>query len=116
MFQKSNTYNKNIRSIWLENSLYTKLMFAKSIWKFKYYNEIDTKITNNKPIGKSIILLQIDILKEIHEINYGYCKYLEDKFQTNIPIWGRKYTLYYNNKSYVTVQEFFSPYIKNFFR
>nr|QCI06382.1 hypothetical protein [Dictyurus purpurascens] len=116
MFQKSNKYYKNIRSIWLEDSLYTKLIFARSMWMYKYINEINNKIKNKKPLGKSIIISQIDILRKIHEINYGYCQYLEYKFQSNIPIWGRKYTLYYNNKAYITVQEFFSPYIANFFK
>jgi len=119
MFQKfnntsSNQY-RNIRCIWLENSIYTKLLFARSIWVLNYIDTIDKKVSNYSPLGISIIQSQIDIHKKTHEIYYGYCQYLEKKFQYNNPIWGRKYTLYYNNKSYVTIQEFFSPLIKNFF-
>nr|YP_009295376.1 hypothetical chloroplast RF21 [Dasya binghamiae]AOH77388.1 hypothetical chloroplast RF21 [Dasya binghamiae] len=111
----SKNMNKHIRCIWLENSIYTKFIFARSIWIFTYLDTIDNIIQANKPIGNSLINSQVDTYKNIHEIYYGYSKDLEQKFQNHQPLWGRKYTLYYKNKSSVTIQEFFSPYIINFF-
>lgn len=108
---RSNKINRHLRCIWLETSLYTKLVFARSIWLFQYMNKIDFKIKKNEPIGNFLINSQIDIYKNIHEIYYGYSKKLEHKFNKNKPLWGRKYTLYYKNKSYVTIQEYFSPEI-----
>lgn len=99
----------------MENCIYTKYLFARSIWLFKYLEKIDYKIQNNLPIGNSLINSQTDIYKHIHEIYYGYSNNLEKKFKIYQPIWGRKYTLYYKNKSFITIQEFFSPSIINFF-
>nr|YP_009395940.1 hypothetical protein [Dasya naccarioides]ARW65126.1 hypothetical protein [Dasya naccarioides] len=110
-----NNVHKNIRCVWLENSIYTKYLFARSIWLFKYLDNINCNIEGNLPIGNSLINSQTDIYKHIHEIYYGYSKNLEKKFRICKPIWGRKYTLYYKNKSFITIQEFFSPLIINFF-
>lgn len=112
---KAKNIKRNIRCVWLETYIYTKLTFARSIWIFIDQNIINIKLMKNKPIGKALIDNKIDIYKNIHEIYYGYCKYLEKQFIVNQLIWARKYTLYYNYTSYLTVQEFFSPYIKNFF-
>nr|QCI08109.1 hypothetical protein [Polyneura bonnemaisonii] len=112
---KAKNINRNIRYVWLETYIYTKLTFAKSIWIFIDQNITNIKLIKNKPIGKALIDNQIDIYKDIHEIYYGYCKYLEKQFRVNQLIWGRKYTLYYNYTSYLTVQEFFPLYIKNLF-
>lgn len=120
MYQKKNyTYKNNryIRSIWIENSLYTKMIFARSLWQFKYinYNKQENKLNCNIPVGKSIINNEIDVYKQIHQIYYGYSIELENKFNYNRGIWGRKYTLHYNNILFITIQEFFSPNILNFF-
>lgn len=116
---KNNTYQNNryIRSIWIENSLYNKMIFARSIWQFKYinYNKQEDQLNYNIPIGKSIINNKMDVYKQIHEIYYGYSIELENKFNYNRGIWGRKYTLHYNNILFITIQEFFSPNIINFF-
>lgn len=120
MFQKFNKISKknyrNVRCIWLENNLYTKLLFARSIWALNSINIIDIKTTSNTPLGRSLIQSKTDINKQINEIYYGYCQYLEYKFQFNNPVWGRKYTLYYNKKSYIIIQEFFSPLLVNLFQ
>nr|YP_009391801.1 hypothetical protein [Acrosorium ciliolatum]ARW59945.1 hypothetical protein [Acrosorium ciliolatum] len=112
---KSKHINRNIRCVWLENSLYTKLTFARSLWLFIYSNDINIELIKNKPIGNSFIENKIDIYRNIHEIYYGYSEYLEKNFIINQGIWGRKYTLYYNYNSYITIQEFFSPYIMTLF-
>ena len=115
-FSKISIHNhKNLRCIWLENSIYTKFLFARSIWILNYINNININVTTNLPLGKSIIKSEVEIYKKLHEIYYGYCQYLEEEFQKNTPMWGRKYTMYYNNKSSITIQEFFSPLIINFF-
>nr|YP_009332761.1 hypothetical chloroplast RF21 [Membranoptera weeksiae]YP_009332978.1 hypothetical chloroplast RF21 [Membranoptera tenuis]AHZ94772.1 hypothetical chloroplast RF21 [Membranoptera weeksiae]AKL79234.1 hypothetical chloroplast RF21 [Membranoptera tenuis] len=113
----SSKLNKNIRCVWLENTVYTKFIFARSIWLVRYINNIKYPVINNQPIGTSLIESQIDIYKHIHEIYYGYSKEIEKQL-TKVSIkalWGRKYTLYYNHISYVTIQEFFSPGIFNLF-
>jgi len=111
----SNNNYKNIRCIWLENSIYTKLLFARSIWILNDTNNANININNYLPLGKSIIESKVDIKKKIHEIYYGHCEYLEKQLNYNKPLWGRKYTLYYNEKSYIRVQEFFSPFINKLF-
>lgn len=107
--------NRSIRCVWLETCIYTKLTFARSLWIILKNNKIYNKININKPIGTSFIQDKIDIYKHIHEIYYGYCNNLERDFKLRGPIWGRKYTLCYSNKSSVIIQEFFSPYISHFF-
>lgn len=112
---KSKDITRNIRCVWLENSLYTKLTFARSLWLFIYTNEISVELVKKQPIGNSFTHNKIDIYRNIHELYYGYSEYLEKNFMINQAIWGRKYTLYYNYNSYITIQEFFSPDIMNLF-
>lgn len=107
--------SRNIRCAWLETEIYTQLTFARSLWRFLLNNTIYKTISNNKAIGQLLIENQIDIYKDIHEIYYGYCKNLELQFKSIKPLWGRKYTLYYNKIFFVTIQEFFSPSIADFF-
>lgn len=60
-------------------------------------------------MGLSFIEKQTDIRREVHEIYYGYSAYLERQFNNNCGIWGRKYTLYHQDKPIILMQEFFSP-------
>nr|QCI08541.1 hypothetical protein [Spermothamnion repens] len=108
---------KNIRCVWLENELYTKLTFARSLWLITYQDStlMYKELKNNKPIGQLLIESKKDIHKAIEEIYYGYCQYLEKSFYINQPIWGRKYLLYYKSQTYAIIQEFFSPKILDFF-
>uniref|UniRef100_UPI0030036A60 Ycf21 n=1 Tax=Anunuuluaehu liula TaxID=3049639 RepID=UPI0030036A60 len=102
------------REVWIKDHKDNKLAFAKSLWpainKTNYF-----VLPQNQSIGQSLIELQIDMYKDIHEIYYGYCRYLENKFHDNGPTWGRKYTLFYQKQRLATVQEIFSPQIINFF-
>nr|YP_009397387.1 hypothetical protein [Dasyclonium flaccidum]ARW66573.1 hypothetical protein [Dasyclonium flaccidum] len=109
---KHKTNKRHIRCVWLGAEIYTKLTFARSLWLLTLDNQT---IKTDKPIGKSFIKHKIDIYKKIHEIYYGYSQNFEKSFSLNKPLWGRKYTLYYKNKSSVTIQEFFSPDILYFF-
>nr|YP_009392628.1 hypothetical protein [Bostrychia tenella]ARW61190.1 hypothetical protein [Bostrychia tenella] len=112
---KNQVINRTIRCVWLETCIYTKLTFARSLWILINTNKPYNLINPNKPIGSSFIEYKIDTYKDIHEVYYGYCQNLEKNFPFPKTIWGRKYTLYYANKSSVIIQEFFSPYITYFF-
>nr|QCI08862.1 hypothetical protein [Wrangelia sp.] len=105
----------NMRCVWLENTIYSNLTFARSIWILVYYNPLYMSLQTFNPIGYNLVNSKIDIYKKIINIYYGYCHYIEEKFIKNQACWGRKYTLYYKNQSYITVQEFFSPKIIFFF-
>nr|YP_009295835.1 hypothetical protein Schim_089 [Schimmelmannia schousboei]AOM64770.1 hypothetical protein Schim_089 [Schimmelmannia schousboei] len=109
---RSNNKKKNRRVIWLEDEINNKFISARSLWILQSNN--NQYIKTNKPVGQSFIESKADIYKEINEIYYGYCTYLEQKFNSKNPIWGRKYTLYYNQQSYAIIQEFFSPQLINF--
>lgn len=117
--QKYNVINnklaRNIRITWLKNHYHKELAFAQSICilKKKYTSYIT--LYKDKPIGTSFISSKTDIYKNIEEIYYGHCYYLEKKFNSKKGIWGRKYTIYYTPDSYITIQEFFSPQIISFF-
>nr|YP_009774136.1 conserved hypothetical plastid protein [Caulacanthus okamurae]QIZ74753.1 conserved hypothetical plastid protein [Caulacanthus okamurae] len=100
------------REIWLQNNKNVKLAFAKSFLPLSKVIEL----YNNKPIGQSLIEHKTDIYKDIHEIYYGYCQYLENRFDCKGPLWGRKYTIYYNETRLVTLQEIFAPKIINFLK
>nr|YP_009398625.1 hypothetical protein [Kuetzingia canaliculata]ARW67811.1 hypothetical protein [Kuetzingia canaliculata] len=108
-------FQRKMRFVWLETEIYTKLIFARSLWILLQNSLISQTINNNKPIGNSFIKNELDIHKKIHEIYYGYCYLLEKDIKSKHAIWGRKYTLYYKTKSYVTIQEIFSPYVISFF-
>nr|QCI07961.1 hypothetical protein [Plumaria plumosa] len=114
-YEISSHITRSIRCVWLENTIYTKLTFARSLWLLTYKDLQCIEKYNYQPIGQSFIESKTDIYKQIHEIYYGHCQYLEKYFKTDKPIWGRKYTLYYKNISYTTIQEFFSPNLINFF-
>jgi len=107
IFQK----NKYLRCIWLENSIYTKLVFARSLWQLN--QRYLPSFINSKALGRNFIQSQVEIYKKINEIYYGYS--LTKKIGYQKPIWGRKYTLYYKNIMIITIQEFFSPSIIDFF-
>lgn len=112
-----NFYNNeinNIRYVWLENSIYTKLTFARSLWIFKYKDNLYHQLKINKPIGSLLINNEKDIYKNVYEIYYGYCQFIEKYFEINQPIWGRKSILHSNDKAYANIQEFFSPHIIKF--
>lgn len=112
---KLDNYNKKIREIWLIDQSYNKLAFAQSIWP-KYDDELDYTLTQSKkPIGQSFVESQADIYRDIHEIYCGYCKNLDNEFQFDDIVWGRKYTIYSNNKPLTTIHEIFSPQIIDFF-
>lgn len=102
-----------MRSIWLEDLAYHKLTFAKSLWPAQnlYFQEFKEE----KPIGELLIKYNKDIYKDISEIYYGYSKYLNNYFKSTGPIWGRKYTIYYKKYYIITIHEFFSPELVNFF-
>nr|QOS04669.1 hypothetical protein [Sarcopeltis skottsbergii] len=104
-----------IREVWIKDQQGNKLAFAKSIWPRSMKKHLLVNLPTNQPIGQSLIQFKIDIHKDIHEIFYGYCQYLEKHFNYNGPMWGRKYTLYYENKKLATVQEIFSPQILKLF-
>lgn len=110
-----NIMTLNTRTVWLETQNNQLLVFAKSICILKKDTTKYMEVYNNKPIGKSLIKSKIDIYKNIEEIYYGHCDYLEKKFHSNQKIWGRKYTTYYKQNSYITIQEFFSPQLISFF-
>jgi len=118
--QKSNLISKNniksIRIAWLESDFKNKLTFARSIWLLNHNTYINIDILNEKPLGYSLIQNETDIKKDIKEIYYGYNNYLESKFNSQEPIWGRKYTIYYKKKSHITIEEFFSPKLINLFQ
>nr|YP_009392206.1 hypothetical protein [Osmundaria fimbriata]ARW60768.1 hypothetical protein [Osmundaria fimbriata] len=103
-----------MRFAWIETEIYTKLIFARSLWNILYNHAIYSKIKENYPIGNSFIKYKSDIYKHIHEVYYGYCYKLEKYLECKSKIWGRKYTLYYGNKSYATIQEIFSPHMISF--
>ena len=106
--------NNNIREIWLEDYKYNKLIFAKSLSNLYSNNRIKIQFPKYKPLGQLLIEFQSDIYKDIHEIYSGYCTYLEHKFNCYGPIWGRKYSIYYQKIRLTTIQEFFSPQIIKF--
>nr|QCI04993.1 hypothetical protein [Callithamnion tetricum] len=110
-----NILARNIRIAWLKNQNCKILTFAQSICILKNTYTSYINIYKKKPIGTSFISSKTDIYKKIEEIYYGYCYYLEKKFNSKQPIWGRKYTIYYTQDSYITIQEFFSPHIISFF-
>ena len=105
-----------VREVWLKDHEYNKLTFAKSIWPLCTYKTLYTSILRSKPIGQSLIESKIDMYKDIHEIYYGYCKYLAQTLKITEPTWGRKYTIYSQNKPLATIHEIFSPRIINFLK
>nr|YP_009398849.1 hypothetical protein [Cliftonaea pectinata]ARW68077.1 hypothetical protein [Cliftonaea pectinata] len=105
--KKLNLSKRYIRCIWLLDTIYTKTIFARSIWLIMHH--ITLKVNREiQPIGISFINKEIDIYKNIHEIYYVYSKNLENNHKLNTIFWGRKYTLNYRKKSYTIIQEFFS--------
>nr|QCI04423.1 hypothetical protein [Antithamnion hubbsii] len=107
---------KSIRIVWLENDKKNKFTFARSIWLFNHNICTNIDILSEKPLGYSLIQNETDINKDIKEIYYGYNTYLESKFNSKEPIWGRKYNIYYKKRSYITIEEFFSPKLINLFQ
>jgi len=118
IWQTKNKYisDKNIylREIWLEDESEYKLTFAQSVWHKNDYPNILLPL--HKPVGQSLIQLEKDIYKDIHEIYYGYSHYLNNAFHSNKAIWGRKYTIYSNTKPIATIKEFFSPHLIKLFK
>nr|YP_010619034.1 hypothetical protein PNW47_pgp148 [Pterosiphonia complanata]WAX03047.1 hypothetical protein [Pterosiphonia complanata] len=108
--KKLTIIERRIRYVWLETSTYTKITFARSLWKIKKKDFNNNKIQRNLPIGQSFIQSKIDINKEINELYYCYCKEL----RSQEAIWGRKYKLNYEDNSSILIQEFFSKKIALF--
>nr|Q06463.1 RecName: Full=Uncharacterized protein ycf21 [Antithamnion sp.]CAA45960.1 non-essential secretory protein [Antithamnion sp.] len=106
----------NTRTVWLANNNNQRFAFAQSRWIIKnnYTNYLN--LLNNKPIGKSFIINETDLHKKIEEIYCGHSYILEKNFQSQQLIWGRKYTLLYNKKSFIVIQEYFSPNLTKFLK
>nr|QVY58372.1 hypothetical protein [Kappaphycus striatus] len=100
-----------LRDIWLKDHKSNKLIFAKSLW----FLSANIDLPSAQPIGKSLILYEKDVYRDIHEFYYGHCTYLESKFHYRGPVWGRKYTIYYKQEPLTTLQEVFAPLVINFF-
>lgn len=114
-YQLLNDKFHNIRIVWLENYINNNLTFAQSIWAINKKNHIYKSILNKHPIGNGLIELEVDIYKNLQEIYCGYSYDLENTFQNTQLIWGRKYKIYYTDNSYVTIEEFFTPKLIDFF-
>ena len=110
----SNNKLSNIRIVWLENYINKNLTFAQSIWTIDKQNNTYKHILNTQPIGYSLIQFEIDIYKDLQEIYCGYCYNLENIFDHSNLIWGRKYKMFYQKNSYVTIEEFFTPQLAKF--
>ena len=75
-------HSNHVREILLTDTAYKPLAFAQSVWP-KYENETQHSATfKNQPVGQSFIESKIEIYKEMHEIYYGYCTLLEQKFMS----------------------------------
>nr|YP_009300588.1 hypothetical chloroplast RF21 [Campylaephora sungminbooi]AKU47507.1 hypothetical chloroplast RF21 [Campylaephora sungminbooi]ALN11954.1 hypothetical chloroplast RF21 [Campylaephora sungminbooi] len=105
----------NMRIVWLENYINQNLTFAKSIWVMNTKDNKYKQVLNNKPIGYSLINFEIDIYKDLEEIYCGYCYNLEKIFHTSTLMWGRKYKINYSKNSYITIEEYFTPQLAEFF-
>ena len=104
---KQNYLKNNItRQVWIKNKKEKKLVFAESHWNQS--NAFFTHLTSKQAIGKSLIEFEMDFYKEIHQIQYGYSYILWKAFETEAPIWSRKYTIWHDYKPLVTIKEFFS--------
>ena len=106
--------HRKIRCIWMETSLYTRLVFARSLWITLFNYNFKKTIKDNTPIGETFINQRTDIDKNIHELYYGYYSTSQNQSQINKPLWGRKYTLYYKSSYYITIQEFLLPELTNY--
>ena len=105
----------NIRIVWLENQINQNITFAKSIWVINKRENKYKQILTTKPIGYSLINHEIDIYKNLEEIYCGYSYNLENIFEKSALIWGRKYKISYSSNSYITIEEYFTPNLVNFF-
>nr|ARW68651.1 hypothetical protein [Palisada sp.] len=99
--------SRKIRCIWINKYLYSQLTLARSLWitirtKTHQFGKLSLL-----PIGISVINEKMDIHRVTHEIYYGYCKKIELLTQNTKSTFGRKCTLYYKNRYYITIQEFF---------
>jgi len=101
----------NIRNTWLVKNDTKFTTFATSIWSIDNKYKLYSKILNKQPIGYSLIDSEIDIHKHLQEIYCGYSNNLENSFQQQNIIWGRKYKVYYPNQSFVIMKEYFMPQI-----
>ena len=104
--------SRKIRCVWIKQNLYTQIAFARSLWKTIFSTSNQFGKISQLPIGISLIKNKEDTKRIIHEIYYGYCKTIESMNSNTIMLSGRKCTLYYKNRHYITIQEFF-PNIKN---
>lgn len=102
---------KKIRYVWLKNSLYTNMTFARSLWLIISNKAFQYNVRENNPIGISFITNKVDIQRDIYEMYYCYYHKFEEQYQFNGILWGRKYIIN-NLENYSTIiQEFFSPEI-----
>nr|QJH88235.1 Ycf21 [Pterocladia lucida] len=105
---------KILRKVWLEDQNNKKLTFAQSLW---YINDYTNIYLNDKvPIGQFLLQSGIEIYKKIDEVYYGNSIYLEYFFDSQDPIWGRKYKIYHKNKILAIIQEFFPSRLENFLK
>jgi len=99
---------QHVRSVWIGTFLYSRLVLARSLWLIIDTNKSYlTKELLVAPIGKSFIRHESDIQKRIDELCYGYNQFINKSYIYITPIWQKKYTLYYQSRYYVTIQEFF---------
>lgn len=98
--------NHITRKVWIKNKEGNKLAFAESYWNPS--NRLFTNLMSKQPIGKSLIEFEIDFHKEIQQIECGHSYLLKKAFQTQEPIWSRKYTIRHDSRSIATIREFFS--------
>nr|YP_009394908.1 hypothetical protein [Polysiphonia stricta]ARW63470.1 hypothetical protein [Polysiphonia stricta] len=105
---------RQIRYVWLETSVYTKITFARSLWTIVNNKKPIKELKITIPIGHLLIKNKADINKTMYEIYFCYCKDLEKKLRLRGEIWGRKYMISQKNNISILIQEFFSPSIMFF--
>ena len=100
-------YPQISRLVWLRAHNKGNIVYANSIWNTKILSEF---ITNERlPIGRLFIDLELDICKQIYQIEYVHSYELERKFQYVGPFWSRQYFLMHHGEILASIQEFFSP-------
>lgn len=94
------------RFIWLVRN-HHKNVFAQSHWQL--IQGIEPFIDFNQPIGKELILSEVNIHRDLLNIYFGYCNLIEEKFNHTGPLWGRSYKINASSLSPIFIHEVFSP-------
>lgn len=87
-------------------------VYAASWWNA---HTIDSYLKDkNQPIWVSLVKERAELYRELVQVEYGDSPYLEEKFNSSGPFWGRQYVFWHEKRPLTVIYEVFASSLQEY--